>query len=91
MLKKRIEFRDTMIQKNRLSFKTIWFVEDEGYLCVSAVQDTERNLDETMIFRCDENGNIEDWSELYLHFGYLSTDEQHWKIIDDWADTRNLI
>lgn len=90
MLKKKLEFRETSEMSWKNEFKTFWTVEGMGHLCVSSVHVPETGVNETMIFKCDENGNIESYSELYTHFSYLSTEEGHETVLNDWDKVRNL-
>ena len=90
-IKKTLGFRETEHNGNRDSYKTFWKVEGEGHICVSSVLDPSMDLDETMIFRCDEDGNISRYTELYTHFGYLSNENQHETVINDWLKVKGLL
>jgi hypothetical protein len=57
-----MEFIETLHGRG---YKTLW-KDGSKYYCVSSVQDNMLNISETMVFESDKNGNVINWSELYV-------------------------
>ncbi len=58
-----------------------WLIKQDGkYYAVSKNNTFDRG-DETMIFACDENGNVTSWADLYAGYG-----EDHQTAIDNWLE-----
>jgi hypothetical protein len=60
-------------------YKTLWY-HDDTYYYVSSVQNTTIPISETMVFESDKDGNVSDWSELYV-CGYT---EDHQSVMEQF-------
>jgi hypothetical protein len=60
-------------------YKSLW--EHEGtYYLVSSVNRSDVPLSETMVFECDENGNVSSWHDLYV----CEYTEDHESVVEDF-------
>jgi hypothetical protein len=50
---------------NGSGYKTLWY-HDGIYYYVSSVHNPTIPISETMVFYCDKDGNVSNWSELYV-------------------------
>jgi hypothetical protein len=62
-------------------YKTLWYHEGTYYY-VSSVFHIDVPISETMVFESDENGNVSNWSELYV-CGYT---EDHQSVMEQFLN-----